>query len=38
VDRFAVVVLLFLFAAWLVNALRGQGRAWVRSKLTGRTA
>jgi hypothetical protein len=38
VDRFAVVVLLFLFGAWLVNALRGQGKFWLRAKLTGRTA
>jgi hypothetical protein len=36
VDRFAAVALLFLFAAWLVNALRGQGLAWVRAKYTGR--
>jgi hypothetical protein len=36
VERFATVVLLLLFGAWLVNALRGTGTAWVRSKLTGR--
>ena len=35
-DRFATVVLLFLFGAFLLAALQGQGLAWVRAKFTGR--
>jgi hypothetical protein len=37
VDRFATVALLFLFGAFLVNALRGDGLAWLRAKLLGRS-